>query len=121
MPGMAAQPRRIVLGYDASPAGRRALDVAADLTGYGSTLTVVTVSTENERDDTALAEARDRLLRQQVLARYVRAVGDPANELVAAARELEADLVIVGRRNGGFDATVVRQAGCDVLVVAARS
>jgi nucleotide-binding universal stress UspA family protein len=121
MPGMAAQPRRIVVGYDGSPAGRRALDAAADLTGYASTLTVVAVATENDWGDTALAEARDRLLRQHVLARYIRAVGDPVDELVVAARKLEADLVIVGRRNGGFDASVVRQAGCDVLVVSDRS
>jgi nucleotide-binding universal stress UspA family protein len=121
MSGMAAQPRRIVVGYDGSPTGRRALDVAADLTGYGSTLTVVTVVTGNESGDTALAEARDRLLRQHVPARYIRAVGDPADELVAAARELEADLVIVGRGNGGFDGSVLRQVGCDVLVVSDRS
>jgi nucleotide-binding universal stress UspA family protein len=129
MPGMAAQPRRIVIGYDGSPAARRALDAAAELTGYASTLTVVTVSTAEGVGDTALADARDRLLQQHVHARYVQAVGDPADELVAAARRFEADLVVVGRPNGraagaevgALNAAVVSRAPCDVLVVSDRS
>jgi len=43
LPCMAAQPRRIVVGFDGSDAAWRALDVAAGLTGYGSTLAVVSV------------------------------------------------------------------------------
>ncbi len=130
MPCMAAQPRRIVVGYDGSPAARRALDTAAQLTGYGSMLTVVAVATEAGAGDSALAEAHDRLLRRHVEARYVQAVGDPADELVAAARELEADLVVVGRPNAGgsrdaeggsLNAAVLRRAPCDVLVVSDRS
>jgi nucleotide-binding universal stress UspA family protein len=38
-----ARSRRIMVGYDGSAAGRRALAAAADLVGYGSTLAVVTV------------------------------------------------------------------------------
>jgi nucleotide-binding universal stress UspA family protein len=80
---MAAQPRRLVVGYDGSPAARR----------------------------------------------DVQAVGDPADELIAAARELDADLVVLGRRNGrgrsaaedSLDAAVLRRATCDVLVVTDRS
>lgn len=118
MRGMAAQPRRIVVGVDGSAAARRALETAADLTGYGSTLTVVAVGTEGAAADGAvLAEARDRLLQRHVTARYVQAVGDTAEELVAVARELEAELVVVGR-NG---AAVLKQAPCDVLVVSERS
>ena len=40
---MAPRPRRIMVGYDGSDAATRALDVAADLVGYGSTLEVVAV------------------------------------------------------------------------------
>ena len=40
---MAARARKIMVGYDGSDASTRALDVAADLVGYGSTLAVVTV------------------------------------------------------------------------------
>jgi nucleotide-binding universal stress UspA family protein len=116
MPGMAAQPRRIVVGIDGSAAARRALEIAADLTGYGSTLTVVAVATEAGTDRAALEEARDSLLRRHVTATYVQVVGDPAQELAAAAREREADLVVVG----GNGAAVLRAASCDVLVVADR-
>jgi nucleotide-binding universal stress UspA family protein len=116
MRGMAAQPRRIVVGFDGSAAAKRALETAADLTGYGSTLTVVTVANAAGADGAALAEARDSLLRRHVTATYVQAVGDPAEELAAAAREREADLVVVGR-NG---AAVLAAASCDVLVVSER-
>ncbi|WP_424697385.1 universal stress protein, partial [Gaiella sp.] len=52
-------------------------------------------------------------------------VGEPAVELVDAARELDADLVVLGRRSrslrrvvlGSVSAKVVRDAPCDVLVV----
>ena len=50
--------------------------------------------------------------------------GEPANELLEAARVLEADLLVVERRNalkrallGSPSAAVVRGAPCDVLVV----
>jgi nucleotide-binding universal stress UspA family protein len=80
---MAAQARRIVVGYDGSPAARR----------------------------------------------DVQAVGDPADELIVAARELDADLVVLGRRksrgrSGMEDAlggAVLRRATCDVLAVTDRS
>jgi nucleotide-binding universal stress UspA family protein len=113
---MAGQPRRIVVGYDGSGTARRALDAAAQLTGYGSTLTVVTVATEASVGDTMLAEARDRLIGRHVQARDVQSVGDPAEEGVVAARHVEADLVVLSRRNGGLDAAW-RRAPCDVLVV----
>jgi nucleotide-binding universal stress UspA family protein len=127
--GMAAQPRRIVVGYDGSPAARRVLDAATGLTGYGSTLTVVAVAVEAGADDTALADARDHLPARHVPATYVRAVGDPADELIAAAREVDADLVVLGRRksrerSGREDAlggAVLRRATCDVFVVTDRS
>jgi nucleotide-binding universal stress UspA family protein len=55
------------------------------------------------------------------------AAGDPAVVLVEVAREVAADLMVVGRRGGDFVARtllgsvaqrVVQQAPCDVLVVA---
>jgi nucleotide-binding universal stress UspA family protein len=123
---MAAQARRIVVGYDDSESSQRALDRAADLAGYGSTLTVVSVAPEGE--DYApgpLENARERLLRRHVTATYLQPVGEPADELVGAAQELDADLVVVGRRNrslrrlvlGSVSAGVARQAPCDVLIV----
>lgn len=123
---MASQARRIIVGYDDSESARRALDRAADLTGYGSTLTVVSVAREGgELSASALEHAREQLLRRHVTATYLQPVGEPAAELVGTARELDADLVVVGRRShslrrlvlGSVSGDVVRSAPCDVLVV----
>lgn len=124
---MAARPRRIVVGFDGTEGARRALESAAQLAGYGSALTVVTVADEggNGAGD-VLASARELLLELLVTATYVQRFGDPAEELVGAAGELGADLVVVGRRGGrvgarhepgSVSADVVRLAPCDVLVV----
>jgi nucleotide-binding universal stress UspA family protein len=115
------RPRRIMVGYDGSDAATRALDVAADLVGYGSTLAVVTVRT-SEFDDWVTEEAREQLQRRLVEAGYHEATGEPAKELVKKARELRADLLVLGRRNGNallgsVSSKVVRRAKCDVLVV----
>lgn len=121
---MAAQPRKIVVGFDGSDAAARALDVAADLTGYGSTLAVVSVRTRD--GDVGLAErAREQLLQRHVHARFHEPAGEAAEQLVAKAHELNADLLVVGRRSrnplrallGSVSAKVVRRAPCDVLVV----
>ncbi len=110
---MAPRPRKIMVGYDGSDAGRRALDAAADLVGYGSTLTVVTVQTgEVGRSDGK--EARDRLRHRHVEAHYHEPTGEPGEQLVESAWEHGADLVVVG---GSASARVLRRAPCDVLVV----
>lgn len=115
------------MGYDDSDAAQRALDRAAELTGYGSTLTVVSVARNGSASSTdALCNARERLLRRHVLATYLEPVGEPADEIVGAAEELGADLVVVGRRGlgplrrlvlGSVSDAIVRRAPCDVLVV----
>jgi nucleotide-binding universal stress UspA family protein len=116
--------RRIMVGYDGSDAGRRALDAAAELVGYGSTLTVVTVQTGPAFGAVA-REARDVLLSRHVEARYLEPSGEPAEQLVESARELGADLVVVGSQSpnplrallGSVSGTVVRRAPCNVLIV----
>lgn len=121
---MSVRPRRIVVGYDGSEASRRALDAAADLVGYGSTLSVVTVR-NGEVDHDVARDARAHLQHRHVAASYLEPVGEPAEQLVEAAQSVEADLVVVGRRNlnpvrallGSVSARVVRRAPCDVLVV----
>ena len=137
---MAVRARNILVGYDGSEAAQRALDAAADLTGYGSALSVVSVASRPENgapngstapdDDVParqlLSEARSLLLRRHVTARYIEPVGDPAEMLMETARELDADLIVVGRRDqtplrrlvlGSVSAKVLRRADCDVLVV----
>ena len=115
------------MAFDGSEQAWRALDVAARMTGYGSTLTVVSVGREGNGSVRGLLdEAHARLLGHQVPATYVERHGAPAAELVAAAGELGADLVVVGRRSGGsmdaplpgsVGAEVLRDAPCDVLVI----
>jgi nucleotide-binding universal stress UspA family protein len=112
---VAAQARSILLAYDGTDASRRALDAAADLTGYGSTLTVVGVRVA----DSELADARERLLLRHVVARFAA----PTDELLAAVRDSAADLLVVGRAPADSPAgdalgAVVDGATCDVLVVA---
>jgi nucleotide-binding universal stress UspA family protein len=139
--GVASAARRIVVGYDGSEAARRALEHAADLAGYGSTLTVVNVADppnghtyirvprpEAAEDcERLLNEARSILGRRQLVARYVATTGEPAEELIEAAHSTDADLIVVGKRNhnplqrlvlGSVSTKVVHQARCDVLVVA---
>jgi len=124
---MAGQTKRIVVGFDGTEGALRALAAATRLTGYGSTITVVSVGGDPRQDGTAtLDDARHRLLEQLVAANYVSRTGDPADELVCTARELDADLIVVGRHRpfegtkaeiGSVSANVVRHAPCDVLVV----
>jgi nucleotide-binding universal stress UspA family protein len=110
-----------MVGYDGSDASGRALDAAADLVGYGSTLAVVTVRTR-ESDRSVEGSAREQLQGRLVQAGYHEAKGEPATELVEKARELDADLLVVGRGEawptlGSVSSKVVSRARCDVLVV----
>jgi nucleotide-binding universal stress UspA family protein len=117
----------VLLCFDGSELSRRALDAAAALVGYGSTLAVANVAREGAREaDLILREAREDLLHRGLTATYLPLSGDPADRLVQAALELGADLVVVGRRGragtpdralGRVSAGVVNRAPCDVLVV----
>jgi nucleotide-binding universal stress UspA family protein len=115
-PSMAARPRRILVGYDGSEAAQHALDVASDLMSYGSTIAVL--GTADGHGDAAdlLEQARGRLLRRQVSALYLEAVGDPVEHVLAAVDQLGADLVVIGRE-GAVDEELVRRLPCSVLVV----
>ena len=96
---MAARPRRVLVGYDGSESAQRALDAAAGLMGYGSTLAVASVARSGgEPADAALDEARELLLKRHVSASYVQRHGDAADQLVDLAQMLGADLIVVGGR-----------------------
>ena len=120
---MSSRPRSIVVAYDDSDASGRALDAAADLVGYATSLSVVHVRTADMPGDRPVESAREHLLRRRVTARYVERVGRAAEEVVAAAREIGADLLVVGSRNsegddlGSTSSSILRSAPCDVLVV----
>jgi universal stress protein A len=127
MASMSERPRSLLVGYDGSDVARRALDTAASLLGYGSTLAVASVTTNGEHTaNVLLSEARERLLHRQLTASYLPLHGDPAEKLLDAARDVDADLVVVGRRThngtsraalGSVSDDLVRRAPCDVLVV----
>lgn len=118
------RPYRIVAGYDGSDASARALDTAAGLVGYGTTLTVVSVRAAGAGHELADA-ARERLQARHVEARYDERTGDPAEQLLAAARDQAADLVVIAgsshspgpRTLGSVSSLVVQRAPCAVLVV----
>ena len=137
---MSAVASRIVVGYDGSEAATRALERAADLAGYGTTVTVVSVAPsvyaqgfppvadpeDSARSRGLLREARDQLVLRHVPVQTKAAVGEPAAMIVDTAADLDADLIVVGTRNGnalqrivlGSTSTkVLHHAACDVLVV----
>jgi len=120
---VAAIAKRIIVGFDGSDEARRALDRAAELAGYGSTVTVVNVVSSSP-GGRPVADARDHLAKWHVRAQVVERVGEPAEALIDTATAEDADLLVVGRRNGGepfalgsVTDSIVQRAPCDVLVV----
>jgi len=137
---MAAVGKRILIGYDGTEPSRRALERAAEIAGYASSVTLVNVAPplygkphDGIPDPRGLAEgkrlleeARSELARRHVRAHVVEPVGHPAEALVEAAKDLRADLVILGTHDrgtvgrllhGSVSEAVVRDAPCDVMVV----
>ena len=123
----------IVVAYDDPESGT--LSRAAELAGaFGASL-VVTNVVPPDHDEEAEAErygrerleqARTFLESRGVTAEVVRSVGQPAEAIIALARERDADLIVVGMRKKGFierlvegsvAQNVLRRAPCDVLVV----
>jgi nucleotide-binding universal stress UspA family protein len=132
---------RILFGYDGSAYAKRALRYAKRL-GADAEVAVITVApvlieaprTEEFEDpghDTRearrhLEDAQAILSEDGVTAELVAAVGNPAAEIIGAAEERGADLIVVGHRGrsaisrfieGSVSDRVVRHASCDVLVV----
>jgi nucleotide-binding universal stress UspA family protein len=106
--------KSILVAYDGSEAGRRALDAAADLIGYGSTLVVVGLHATSSGDP--LADAASHLSGRHVLARYVDGDNNLVETMLDTAVAIGADVIVVGRPNGSLE-TVLRRAPCDILVV----
>jgi nucleotide-binding universal stress UspA family protein len=122
---MAAASRIIVVGFDGSDVSQRALESAADLAGYGSTLTVVGMRNGGAgQTEGTLSLARERLAQRGVLASYLEPAGDPAEQLLDTAQRLNADVIVLGRRGHtapppleSLGDQVVRGAHCNVLLV----
>jgi nucleotide-binding universal stress UspA family protein len=135
--------QKIVVGYDDTPASKRALERAASFAKtWGSELLVTSVAPiltsvgrsagpndpvdPPEKHAAELAAAREYLDGEGLAAELVPGMGDPADTIVELANERGADLVIVGMREPRFvqrvlghsvgDA-VAHHAHCDVLIV----
>jgi nucleotide-binding universal stress UspA family protein len=127
---------RVLVAWDGSETGRRALLHAARVVGRGGRVAVVnvvraqsigsrlqTVSDEARAEQQAILEHAAVLLAQcGVHAELIAATGNPLSEIEATAARLHADTVVVGRsgRRGlhaGVADRLVRRGGPDVLVV----
>ena len=134
---------RIVVGFDGSEHGRKALARAADIAGAATVAVVSSAKVERLVRDPAgavrpedpadvdartqaLAEAREYLEGRGVKGVYVEGHGNPADVLVQEAEDSGADLIVVGTRGlnaaqrvllGSVSTNVVHHAKCDVLVV----
>lgn len=135
--------RNILLAYDGSREGREALDQGAVLARMcGADVFLLAVV---DRQCAALADGTSLMLDMQefettledglrrLRARGLRSdanlkFGDPAEQIAQSAREMDADLIVLGHRsqtawsrlwNGSVGLSVVKQAPCSVLVAVA--
>lgn len=133
--------KRIVVGYDGSDNGRKALARAAEIAN-GATVAVVSatspstfmrdpgVSKEDPADvearTQALADARKYLEEKGITGQYITGHGNPADVIVQEAEDSGADLIVIGTRGhnaarrvllGSVSTNVVHHATVDVLVV----
>jgi nucleotide-binding universal stress UspA family protein len=142
----------IVVGYDGHDTAQRALDRAIEEAKSASSKLVVVAVEEMPLDpeglqnygtlddspprslpvvappelDATLAKARERIEAAGLTADYVWAAGEPAGEILGAAKERHATLIVIGEHHHGFfgrllgsDVTgeIQRDAGCDVITV----
>jgi nucleotide-binding universal stress UspA family protein len=131
-----ARVRNVLVAYHGSEAARRALTHAADLARPDDRLTIVNVMpdpgvsaaigppSEQLRQEQALDDARRFLAERGLQARTLALIGNAASEILAAAEQVDADVVVLARRRGpashllgSTSSHVVRSAKCDVLVV----
>jgi nucleotide-binding universal stress UspA family protein len=142
VPGDSNPKRRILVSYDGSPESQRALERAAEIAStVPSEVTVISAAEPLYRNppytgyaDPAEADAHRRLLseatreleRRGVACRTLEPAAEPVDAIIEAARETEADLIVVGSRHrgvarrllfGSVSGEVFVEAPCDVLVV----
>jgi nucleotide-binding universal stress UspA family protein len=136
---------RIVVGYDDSPAARRALDTALELAQLaGSEVIAVAIEAHLPHYGATVGEVdEERIVEEQDCTRWLKAAqatadertvplrteiraGHPAQELVRAAEAHGADLLVVGRSGhskvwgrlmGTTADKATRHVHCAVLVV----
>ena len=135
--------KTIVVGYEDTPAAKRALERAAELArAFGSTVIVTSVASvvaspgrsEGAIDPTdtpaehqaELQAAGAKLSAAGVHAELVPAVGHPADTIAELAGQRAADLIVVGGGEASLvqrllgqsvSEAVAHKAACDVLIV----
>jgi nucleotide-binding universal stress UspA family protein len=132
----------VVVGADDSETAKRAVEVATDIAAmYGSTLHIVTAFAKGAReadvgpefthvhtedDGKALLQTLSFIAKKKNIEPSLHSIkGDAADALVNTAKELNADLIIVGNRGmrglhrvvGSVPNSVSHNAHCSVLVV----
>jgi nucleotide-binding universal stress UspA family protein len=135
--------RNILLAYDGSPDGREALAQAENLASMsGATVRLLAIIDPSENmlvvEGMSFIPDNRRFVTQSVLDAGVRRLqcagcaatndvryGKPAEQIVASAREMKADLIVVGHRdqgslarwlNGSVGAAILQHPPCSVLV-----
>ena len=102
------------------------LGAPAPVVAVPSSASAVRVPEPEELARSDLERARSYLARRHVDAEYVAEVGDPADRLLQAADQYDADLIVVGSGEHGLvgrllarpvEDAVARRAGRDVLLV----
>lgn len=135
--------KKILLAYDGSDPAQKAFDQCLDMAKcFGAELSIVTVIRppefaedveteaiiENARThfDAELDQLRSRAGTQGLLASVNLRVGHPAEQIIAAAEEWNADLIVTGHRGkglferwllGSVSRLVIAYAHCAVIVI----
>lgn len=121
--------RRIVLATDGSPSAETAERVAVALArSTKGRITVVHAYADPARAETAVARARQIAEGQRVRTEVVLSAEDPADAVLQAAEQSDAELIVIGSRGlfgqvqvfGNVVRKVATGAPCDVLLTRAR-
>lgn len=134
---------KILLAYDGSPDGREALVQARNLASMsGATVQIFAIIDPSENmlivEGMSFVPDNRRFVTQSVLDTGVRSLesvgctatndvryGSPAEQIVLSAKEMNADLIVVGHRdqgalarwlNGSVGASILHHPPCSVLV-----
>ncbi len=135
--------QKILLAYDGSPDGREALAQAKELAAKcGATVHLVSIVSRAEPlaavEGTSLVSDDVQRVAQSTLEAGVKSLkaagcvatkavkyGNPADQIVLSATEIDADLIVVGHRDqgtlarwlgGSVGASILHHAPCSVLV-----
>ena len=135
--------QKILLAYDGSPDGREALAQAKNLASMsGATVRLLAIIDPSENmlvvEGMSFIPDNQRFVTQSVLDAGVRRLqgvgccvtndvryGNPAEEIVQCAKEMNADLIVVGHRDlgtlarwlkGSVGASILHHPPCSVLV-----